>query len=93
MEKEIKILNPNIIVCTNNNIYNFVINMFGGEDEFLKIQGHNSIRIRPAKNDVEALIILNTYHPSARQSYITFFEGAMDHYRAFLNNSDLAFDL
>ncbi len=93
LEKEIKILNPNIIVCTNNNIYNFVINMFGGEDEFLKIQGHNSIRIRPAKNDVEALIILNTYHPSARQSYITFFEGAMDHYRAFLNNPDLAFDL
>ena len=93
LEKEIKILNPNIIVCTNNNIYNFVINMFGGEDEFLKIQGHNSIRIRPAKNDVESLIILNTYHPSARQSYITFFEGAMDHYRAFLNNSDLAFDL
>ena len=67
--------------------------MFGGEDEFLKIQDHNSIRIRPAKNDVESLIILNTYHPSARQSYLTFFEGAMDHYRAFLNNPDWAFDL
>ena len=30
--------------------------MFGGEDEFLKIQGKNSIRIRPAKNDIEVLI-------------------------------------
>ena len=38
------------------------------------------------------LIILLTYHPSAIQSYKKFFEGAMDHYRAFLNSGD-AFDL
>ncbi|MCH4182648.1 MAG: uracil-DNA glycosylase family protein [Prevotella sp.] len=92
LEKEIKVLNPNVIVCTNKNIYKFIIDMYGGENAFLSIPNHNSIRIRPEKDGKSKLIILLTYHPSAIQSYETFFEGAMDHYRAFLN-SEIAFDL
>jgi hypothetical protein len=71
--------------------------MYGVDNDSSKIQDpdhkHNSIRIRrPEKNGKSKLIILLTYHPSAIKSYKTFFEGAMDHYRAFLN-SEKAFDL
>ena len=93
LKEEIQVLNPNVIVCTNKNIYQFIIDMYGGDDVFSKIPDHNSIRIRrPEKDGKSKLIILLTYHPSAIQSYKTFFEGAMDHYRAFLNSGD-AFDL
>jgi hypothetical protein len=94
LKEEIKVLNPNVIVCTNKNIYKFIKDMYGGDDVFSPIiPKHNSIRIRrPEKNGKSKLIVLLTYHPSAIQSYKTFFEGAMDHYRAFLNSGD-AFDL
>ena len=90
--EEIRLLNPNVIVCTNKHIYSFVINLFGGEEAFLKIPGKNSIRVRPEKEGVSKLIILCSYHPSAFKSYVTIFEGVMDHYRTFLH-SDIAFDL
>lgn len=96
LKEEIQVLNPNVIVCTNKNIYKFIIDMYGVDNDSSKIPDpdhkHNSIRIRPEKNGKSKLIVLLTYHPSAIQSYKTFFEGAMDHYRAFLNSGD-AFDL
>ena len=93
LEEEIRILNPNVIVCTNKHIYSFVINLFGGEKAFLKVPGKNSIRVRPEKEGVSKMIIFCSYHPSAiGKDYITIFEGVMDHYRAFLH-SDIAFDL
>ena len=92
LEEEIRLLNPNVIVCTNKHIYSFVINLFGGDEAFLKIPGKNSIRVRPEKEGVSKLIILCSYHPSAFKSYVTIFEGVMDHYRTFLH-SDIAFDL
>lgn len=96
LKEEIQVLNPNVIVCTNENIYQFIIDMYGVDNDSSKIPDpdhkHNSIRIRSEKNSKSKLIVLLTYHPSAIQSYKTFFEGAMDHYRAFLN-SEKAFDL
>lgn len=81
--QEIKILKPNMIVCTNNMIYQFVQEMYGMENLIkLNEPRHNSIRIFAEKE----ILILNSFHPSARISYMKFYDGVMDHYRAFLRS-------
>lgn len=77
--QELKILEPNIIVCTSTIIYKFVCELYT-DNELLKIEGHNSIRIHRKTGT----IILCSYHPSAIKSTVTIYEGVMDHYRAFL---------
>lgn len=84
LKEEIDILKPNMIVCTNQVIYSFVINeYFGGESNLLKIDGHNSIRIYVENNKVT--LIFCSYHPSYwKLGERGVYEGVMDHYRAYL---------
>ncbi len=84
LRKEIDVLNPNMIVCTNGIIYDFVLKMYP-EDELTKIEGqHNSIRYH-RKTDT---FIFCSYHPSAsnygKLTDEDIYEGVMCHYRAFL---------
>ena len=81
LRKEIGILNPNMIICTNGIIYNFVLKMYP-EDELTKIEGHNSIRYHK-KTDT---LIFCSYHPSARKNLGTIYDGVLNHYRAFLQS-------
>ena len=78
LREEIELLDPNIIVCTNPHIYNFVQNMYG--NEFERIEGHNSIRVDLKHKKV----ILCSYHPSAWN--VNVYEGVMDHFRAYLQS-------
>lgn len=80
IEDEINILKPNMIVCTSGIIYKRIIDMFSPND-IQEIEGHNSIKII---NRDEPLLIFCSFHPSARRSYNTIYEGVMDHYRAYL---------
>lgn len=79
LQREIQILQPNIIVCTSTIIYDFVQRMYPA-NELQTIEGHNSIRIHPQSGT----IILCSFHPSGRISHETFYEGVMNHYRAYL---------
>lgn len=85
--REIDILRPNIIVCTNNLIYDFVIDYYHNKYPdyplmMLSEQGHNSLRFHPKTQ----ALIFNSYHPSARISYEKFYMGIMNHYQAFLQS-------
>jgi len=77
LKQEIDILNPNIIVCTNQHIYDFVLKKYP-QEELECVEGHNSIRFHP----LSGTIILCSYHPSAWN--VDVYEGIMWHYRAFL---------
>lgn len=77
LKQEIDILNPNIIVCTNQHIYDFILKKYPKE-ELECIDGYNSIRFHP----LTGTIVLCSYHPSAWN--VDVYEGVMWHYRAFL---------
>lgn len=77
LKQEIDILNPNIIICTNQHIYDFIIKKYT-KDELECIDGYNSIRFHP----LTGTIVLCSYHPSAWN--VDVYEGVMWHYRAFL---------
>jgi len=78
LREEIELLDPNIIVCTNPLIYNFVQKVYG--NEFERIEGHNSIRVDLKHKK----IILCSFHPSAWN--VNVYEGVMDHFRAYLQS-------
>ena len=82
LQKEIEILSPTMIVCTNQHIYDFVIKLYP-HDELLCIgKEHNSIRFHAPTGT----LIFCSYHPSSlTKSPNDIYEGVMDHYRAFLN--------
>lgn len=82
IKKEIEILKPNMIVCTSGVIYKRILDLFS-PNEILEIEGHNSIKI---VNREKPILIFCSFHPSARKSYETIYEGVMDHYRAFLKH-------
>ena len=79
--KEIRILNPNMIVCTSDIIYKFVLEMYP-EKELVSIENHNSIRFHPNTKT----LIFCSYHPSSRKSPEMVYDGVMAHYRAFLKS-------
>jgi len=82
LKEEIAVLNPNMIVCTNGIIYDFVLKMFP-ENELVSIENHNSIRFHPQSGT----LIFCSYHPSARyKNNNEIYNGVMDHYRAFLKS-------
>ena len=83
LKREIEILNPNIIVCTNEDIYDFVLNLYPKNELIGFGKGHNSIRYHLKSST----IILCSYHPSAIMSAENFYEGVMFHYRAFLHSN------
>lgn len=90
LKREIDILNPNMIVCTGDEIYKFICHNYFREEELIKIDAkHNSVRFHPKSGK----LIFCSYHPSAGKrgkwgeaspDYI--YEGVMDHYRAFLTS-------
>lgn len=83
LKREIDILQPNMIVCTSSIIYKFVCRKYNQEEELIKIDDkHNSIRF----HRTSGTLIFCSYHPSARKSHETVYEGVMDHYRAFLKS-------
>ncbi len=85
LKKELDLLKPNIIICTSEHIYDFVISSCS-EDSIQKLEGHNSIRIIRNNNHTETLIFCS-YHPSVFGKKKDFFyEGVMYHYRAFLKS-------
>lgn len=79
--EEIRILNPNMIVCTSDIIYKFVLEMYP-EKELVSIENHNSIRFHPNTKT----LIFCSYHPSSRKSPEMVYDGVMAHYRAFLKS-------
>ena len=82
LKREIDVLNPNIIVCTSQHIYDFVLKKYP-QDELEYIKGHNSIRFHPQSGT----IVLCSYHPSAWN--VDVYEGVMCHFRAFLKEHHL----
>lgn len=81
LKEEIRILQPNMIVCTGGSIYHFVCEMYP-QEELQTIKGHNSIRYHQ-KSDT---LIFASFHPSAVKHYDVIYDGVMEHYRAFLNS-------
>lgn len=86
--RELNILQPNMIVCTSQHIYGYILQQYPEEELITFGKKHNSIRYH-AKSKT---LIFCSFHPSARISYENFYEGVMDHYRTFLN-SEYASDL
>lgn len=85
LKKEINILDPNIIVCTSQYIYDFVVNNLYDTNELisLSLEKHKSLRIhQPSKT-----LIFCSYHPSTFWKSKDFvYEGVMYHYREFLKS-------
>ncbi len=84
LEKEIKILNPNIIVCTHDYMFNAISNMFNAKGIAPKL------KVRYAEPDGDqqcGTLIMRAYHPGAYGKYDlrATYENAMSLYRAFLN--------
>lgn len=77
------ILQPNIIICTGQPIYDFVLKKYP-KGELKTIAGHNSIRYHKPSGT----IILFTHHPgvfganAGKPNYLS----AMDHYWAYLSH-------
>lgn len=85
LQKELDILKPNIIVCTGGVIYNYVLRHIFAGKELCTVKGHNSVRYCPETGT----LIFCSYHPSYWLiNDETFYEGVMDHYRAFLHAQD-----
>lgn len=85
LRKELEILSPNMIVCTNGLIYKFVEDYYNEkypDCPLRTLEGHNSIRIHPESQS----LIFCSFHPSAPMSYAKFYDGVMDHYRVFLQS-------
>ena len=82
LKKELEILNPNMIVCTNKLIYGLVKDMFP-KDEITEPQKD---KIVYHKNS--GTFIFNSYHPSARRiSYQRIYEYVINNYREFLQSN------
>lgn len=81
--KEIKILNPNIIVCTSHIIYRFVCEIFNKEElQAIESVNQNCFRIHKPSNT----IIIKSFHPSARKSEKDIYESVMANYRKFITS-------
>ena len=82
LQRENEILSPNMIVCTSQYIYDFVIKMYP-HDELVSIgKEHNSVRFHTPTGT----LIFCSYHPSAFiKTSSDIYDGVMYHYRAFLD--------
>lgn len=81
LNEEIEILNPNIIVCMGQPIFDFVLKMYSATEENL-VAEQNIHYIPSCKK-----IIIYAAHPSARDSYQNHYEGVMYWYRQFLHSN------
>ena len=83
LEREIEIMKPNMIVCTNHHIYGTVLNMnLFPKKEVVSVKEHKEVSFHIQTGT----LIFCSYHPSDRRSPIAIYEGVMCHYRAFLNS-------
>ncbi|MBR0503446.1 MAG: hypothetical protein IJJ77_09420 [Paludibacteraceae bacterium] len=85
LKKEIEILNPNMIVCTNIIIYNSVKNMFP-IDEITEF-GDNPQLGKIAYHQKTSTFIFSSLHPSARRSYQYMYDYIIHNYRIFLQST------
>lgn len=83
LEKEIKILNPNIIVCTHDYMFNVISHMYKAKDVAKKMK----VRYAEPNGDQCGTLIMRAYHPGAYGKYNlrATYENAMFLYRAFLD--------
>ncbi|MBR3698767.1 MAG: hypothetical protein IKM85_04520 [Bacteroidales bacterium] len=83
LEREIEIMRPNMIVCTNHHIYGTVLNMnLFPKKEVVSVKEHQPVSFHIPTGT----LIFCSYHPSDRKSPNEIYEGVMDHYRAFLKS-------
>lgn len=84
LSKELKILNPNIIVCCGGPIFDFCINLYGKDN--LSHYGHNgNLRYNKSTNTV----ILYSEHPAKPQTNRQkFHDVTMDPFREFIKTDD-----
>ena len=83
LEREIEIMRPNMIVCTNHHIYGTVLNMnLFPKKEVVSVKGHQGVSF----HITTGTLIFCSYHPSDRKSPNEIYEGVMWHYRAFLKS-------
>lgn len=80
LNEEIEILNPNIIVCMGQPIFDFVLKMYSATEENLVAE--KNIHYIPSCKKV----IIYAAHPSGRDSYQNHYEGVMHWYRQFLHS-------
>lgn len=85
LKKELEILNPNMIVCTHNSIYNSVKSMFPG-DEITEL-GDNPQLGNIAWHKNTDTLIFKAFHPSARKSYQYMYDYVIHNYRLFLQSN------
>lgn len=76
--REIEILNPNIIVCCGGPQHHFALNTLYSPDSLETID--KNVHYDRQKN----VVIIYAGHPSARCSHYNYLEGALHHYRLFL---------
>lgn len=80
LKQEIEILNPNIIVCTSQQSYDFVLKMY--PNELIGLDGNMNFRYHPDKQ----LLIIYSLHPSARKSNKGIYDDFMYHYRLYIHH-------
>lgn len=78
LKQEIEILNPNIIVCTSQQSYDFVLKMY--PNEFVGLDGNMNFRYHPEKK----LLVIYSLHPSARKSNKGIYDNFMNDYRQYI---------
>lgn len=83
LQKEIEILNPNIIVCCGRPIFDFVIKMFS-RDGLCEYGINGNLRFCKEKNT----IIMYSGHPSGRGSQRNFHDIFLQLYRDFILTED-----
>ncbi|MBE6262396.1 MAG: hypothetical protein E7104_00265 [Prevotella sp.] len=78
--EEIEMLDPNIIVCMGEPIFNFLLKMYGATEENLAAE-KNVYYIPSSKK-----VIIFAGHPSSRSGYQKHYDGTMHWFRSFLKS-------
>ena len=91
LKEEIEILNPNIIVCTDDFMYNYVCSHIYPTAKLVVPNDVHFQRIKyvePTDNQQDGIVILRAFHPGAygKNDLRATYESAMYLYRAFLQS-------
>lgn len=81
LQREIDILDPNIIVCMGQPVYDSVLEIFKGKGLVKKVFQNLHTYESPKGN----IIILYSGHPSSRASERSLYDGAIEWYRYFID--------
>ena len=80
LKQEIGILNPNIIICTSQQSYDFVLKMY--PNELIGLDGNKNFRYHPEKQ----LLVIYSLHPSARKKVKVIYDNFMNDYRQYVRH-------